>query len=155
MEIILLEKILKLGEMGDVVKVRPGYARNFLFPQKKAVRVNAENQAYFEKHREALSAAAADRKAEAEKRLEALQSLEVITIEVNVDDNENLYGSIGPRDIARAIAEEGILLSKSEVLLGDVLRAAGEHEVRLRLHSEVTCTIKVALIPAQNNPKSS
>lgn len=150
MQVILLDKIPKLGEMGDEVDVRSGYARNYLFPQKKAVRVTPENLVYFQEHREALQRVADERRAVAEKRAAELQELGVVTIAVNVDENDHLYGSVGPREISKALQDAGIVLHKEEIVLPSVLRVAGEHEVVLRLHSEVDLRFKVALIPAES-----
>ena len=150
MQVILLTKISRLGNIGDSVEVRPGYARNYLLPQKKAVRATEEHIAYYEKHREELERATEAEKQVAEKRAEVLRELELVTVVANTDENENLYGSVGPREIVQAMKEAGAELSKNEVVLSTAIRTAGEHKILLRLHSDVELPFKVVILPAES-----
>lgn len=146
MDVILLEKVGKLGNIGDQVAVKSGFGRNFLLPQGKAIRATASNVAEFETRRAELEAAAAAKKAEAESRAAKLAELE-ITIGANAGDEGKLFGSIGARDIAEAITAAGVPVSKSEVKLPQgALREVGEYEVDVQVHAEVIQTVKVSVI---------
>lgn len=143
MELILLEKVLNLGDLGEKVQVRPGYGRNYLVPQGKAVPATAENVAMFEARRAELEAAAAQKLEAASGRSAALQGL-VVEITANASDEGKLYGSIGPREIADAVSAMGHPLNKSEVIMGEgPIRTTGEHEVLIQLHADVETTISV------------
>ncbi len=145
MELILLEKVLNLGDLGDKVNVKPGYGRNFLVPQGKAVPATAANIAEFEKRRAELEKAAMARLSSAEDRLKALEGFE-INLVANASEEGKLYGSIGPREIADAVEKEGPKLEKSEVIMGEgPIRYTGEHEVLVHLHADVETTIKVVV----------
>lgn len=148
MQVILLENVGKLGELGDQVNVKSGYGRNFLIPFGKAVPATASNVAEFEQRRAELEAAAAEKQAAAEKRAEALDEL-VVTIEANAGEEGKLFGSIGTRDIAEAVSKaSGTEVVKSEVLLSvGVIREVGEYEIDLKLHPEVTASIKLSVVP--------
>ncbi len=147
MEVILLEKIRNLGGLGDKVKVRPGYGRNFLIPQGKAVAATTANIAAFEARRAELEKQQQEAVAAAEARAESLNGLEV-TIAARSGDEGKLFGSIGTRDLADAITAAGIEVEKHEVLLPEgALRHTGEYEVDLALHSDVTATVKVNVVP--------
>jgi large subunit ribosomal protein L9 len=147
MDIILLEKVGGLGNLGDKVKVKSGFGRNFLIPYGKAVSATAENVARFEARRAELEKAAAERKAAAEERAGKLAGL-VVTIKANCGDEGKLFGSIGTRDIAEAITATGTEVSKSEVRLPTgVLRNTGEFDIDVQLHAEVTQTIKLSVVP--------
>ena len=148
MEVILLENNRNLGELGDKVNVRAGYGRNFLIPFGKAVPATEANVAEFEQRRAELEAAAAEKQATAEKRAAALSEL-VVTIEANAGEEGKLFGSIGTRDIAEAVSKaSGTEVAKSEVLLPEgVIREVGEYEIDLKLHPEVTTSIKLAVVP--------
>lgn len=146
MEIILLEKIRNLGNLGDKVTVRAGYGRNFLIPQGKAVRASEKNLAEFEARRAALEEKARELHGEAQKRAEALAQLE-INLKAAAGDEGKLFGSIGTREIAEAITEAGVAVEKSEVRLPNgVLRYVGEYNVDVQLHSDVTQAVKVNII---------
>lgn len=146
MEVILLEKIGKLGNLGDKVSVKAGYGRNFLVPQGKAVPATEANVAKFEERRAELEAAAAEALAAANARAEALNEKEV-TIVSKAGDEGKLFGSIGTKDIADAITAAGAEVEKSEVRLPEgALRHTGEFEVAIQLHPEVTATIKLAIV---------
>lgn len=148
MRVLLLDKIYQLGDIGDEVSVRAGYARNYLLPQKKAVMATPENIRYFEERRAELKRRAEERLRVAEEHAERLQALGIVTVEANVDENgEMLYGSVGPREIKEALAAVGEEVGKDEIILGEPLRKAGEHEVQLRLHGEVVLPLTVAIVP--------
>jgi large subunit ribosomal protein L9 len=146
MEVILLDKVGKLGNIGDKVSVKAGYGRNFLLPQGKAVAATAKNVADFEVRRAGLEAAAAAKKAEAEARAAKLAELSV-TIAANAGDEGRLFGSIGTRDISDAITAAGVDVNKSEVRLPQgALREVGEYNIDVQLHSEVTQAVKLVVV---------
>lgn len=148
MQVILLENVGKLGELGDQVNVKSGYGRNFLIPFGKAVPATAANVAEFEQRRSELEAAAAEKLATAQKRAEALSEL-VVTIAANAGEEGKLFGSIGTRDIAEAVSKaSGSEVVKSEVQLSEgAIREVGEYEIDLKLHPEVTTSINLSVIP--------
>lgn len=146
MDVILLDKVGRLGAIGDKVTVKSGYGRNFLLPQGKAIPATAKNVADFEVRRAELEAAAASKIAGATARAEQLAALEV-TIAAKAGDEGRLFGSIGTRDIAEAITAAGVAVSKSEVRLPQgVLRETGQYEIDVQLHAEVIQAVKVAVI---------
>jgi large subunit ribosomal protein L9 len=146
MEVILLDKVGRLGAIGDKVTVKSGYGRNFLLPQGKAVAATAKNIADFEARRAELEAAAAGKIAEATARAEKLAELNV-TIAANAGDEGRLFGSIGTRDIAEAITAAGVEVSKSEVRLPQgVIREIGQYEIDVQLHAEVIQAVKLAVV---------
>ena len=148
MEVILLEKIGKLGDLGDKVTVKPGYGRNFLIPQGKAVPATRENVEKFEARRAELEVAAAERLANAEVRAGRVQELGVITIAANAGEEGKLFGSVGTRDIADAVTQAGVEINKSEVRLPEgALREVGEYQVELHLHSDIDVTIELHVVP--------
>ncbi|WP_025898543.1 50S ribosomal protein L9 [Sneathiella glossodoripedis] len=142
MEIVLLERVEKLGQMGDVVTVKNGYARNFLLPQGKALRANKANLEIFEKQRAQLEADNLKRKEEAEKVAEKLDGTSVVLIRA-ASESQQLYGSVSTQDIARAVSENGATIDRKQVILDKVLKTLGLHDVRVRLHPEVTVGIVV------------
>lgn len=147
MELILLEKVQNLGDLGDTVKVKPGFGRNYLLPQGKAVPATAENVARFEAQRAELERVANERLAEAQKRAEGLVDV-VITINANASEEGNLYGSIGPREISLALEEAGYEVEKSEVIMGEgPVRVTGEFDIHLQLHADVETHIKLVVAP--------
>jgi len=141
MDIILLERIGNLGSIGDVVTVKDGYARNFLLPQKKALRANAANKKVFEANRERLEKENAERRGEAEKAGEKIAGAEIVLIRASSNAGQ-LYGSVNVRDIAAALADKGHDIDKKQVIMGDPIKAIGMHEVRIDLHPEVSVNIK-------------
>ena len=150
MEVILLEKIGKLGDLGDKVSVKPGYGRNFLIPQGKAVPATADNVARFEARRTELETAAAEVVSRAEVRLGQMEELGVVTIAANAGDEGKLFGSVGTRDIADAVSAAGVELNKSEVRLPQgALREVGEYEVAVHLHSDVDAVIRLVIVAEQ------
>ena len=145
MEIILLEKVAKLGDPGDLVNVKSGYGRNFLIPTGKAVRADEENKAEYEKRKEALLSAEADRKESAVEQAQKMESLSVV-ISAQVSEEGTLYGSIGTREIADALVEKGFEVEKSAVRLPEgVLKEVGEYPVDIELHPEVIAPISVLI----------
>ncbi|MCB5225431.1 50S ribosomal protein L9 [Alishewanella sp. 16-MA] len=147
MQIILLDKVSNLGGLGDNVTVKSGYARNFLFPQGKAVPATQANIEKFEARRAELEAKLATDLAAATERAAKITELAEVTIASKAGDEGKLFGSIGTRDIADAITEAGVAVSKAEVKLPNgTLRETGEFEIDLQLHAEVIATIKVVVI---------
>jgi len=146
MEVILLEKVGKLGTVGDKVNVKAGFGRNFLMPLGKAIPANAANTADFEARRSELVAAAAAKMGGAEGRAAQLDGMNVV-IPANAGDEGKLFGSIGVRDIAAAITKAGVEVSKSEVKLSQgTLREVGEFDITLQLHVDVMQTVKVTIV---------
>lgn len=148
MDVILLEKVGKLGTIGDRVNVKAGFGRNYLLPQGKAIAATRSNIADFEARRAELEAAASDRRTAAEGRAKLLAELGTITIHANAGDEGKLFGSVGTRDISNAITAAGFEAAKSEVKLPQgTLRELGEYDVDLQLHADVSQTIKVVIAP--------
>ena len=147
MQVILLDKIAKLGSLGDKVSVKSGYARNFLMPQGKAVFANKENIAKFEERRSELEAKLAANLATAQARAEKVAALSNVVISSVSGDEGKLFGSIGTRDIADAVSAAGVEIVKSEVRLSEgALRHTGEFEVVLHLHAEVNATVTIEIV---------
>jgi large subunit ribosomal protein L9 len=148
MQIILLEKVKNLGELGAVVDVRAGYGRNFLIPQGKALPATKDNLATVEARRAELQAQAAAQLAAAQGRGETLTGA-TVTLAAKAGDEGKLFGSVGTRDIAEAItAQTGVAVEKAEVKLPNgALRNTGEFEIDVQLHSDVTVSIKLAIVP--------
>jgi large subunit ribosomal protein L9 len=146
MEIILLEKIANLGNLGDKVNVKAGYGRNYLLPQRKATAATAANVAAFEVRRAELEKAAAEKIACAQSRAAQLAELEV-TITATAGDEGKLFGSIGTHDIADALTASGVEVAKSEVRLPNgTIRATGEYDVAVHLHTDVEATVRVIVV---------
>ena len=149
MEVILLEKVAQLGDPGDLVNVKAGYGRNFLIPNGKAVRADEENKAEYEKRKEALISAEAERKDLATNLASGMESL-VIEITVEVSEEGTLYGSVGTREIADSLVEKGHQVEKSAVRLPEgVLKEVGEYSIDVELHPEVIAPIMVKIIASQ------
>lgn len=145
MEVILLDKVGKLGNVGDRVEVKAGFGRNFLLPTGKAIAATAANIAEFEAKRAELEAAAAAKVGAAESRAEKLAGI-VVTITANAGDEGKLFGSIGARDIAEAITAAGVEVAKAEVKLPQgTLRETGEFDIDVQLHADVLTTVKVVV----------
>ena len=145
MQLILLQKVVNLGGLGDKVNVKPGYGRNYLVPQGKAVPATAANVAEFEAKRAEYEAKATAVHAEAEGRAAKLEGASV-TITANAATEGKLFGSVGPRDIADAFTAAGLPLEKSEVIMGEgALRNVGEYEIVVKLHADVQTTVKVVV----------
>lgn len=149
MQVILLEKIGKLGELGQQVNVKPGYGRNYLIPNGKAVPATPENVEKFEARRAELEQAQADSLAAAQGRAEKLNGLEV-TLYRKVVSEDKLYGSVGVNDIAAAVAEAGLEVTKREISLPDgPFRSLGEYELDLHLHPDASARIKLFIAAEQ------
>ena len=147
MEIILLDKVANLGGLGDTVTVKSGYARNFLFPQQKAVPATKANVEKFEARRAELEAKIAGELAAAQARADKLSALESVTIASPAGDEGKLFGSVGTRDIADAVTAAGVEIAKSEVKLPTgTLREVGEFDIDIQLHSDVTTSVKLVII---------
>jgi large subunit ribosomal protein L9 len=142
MQVILLERIGRLGQMGDIVKVRPGFARNFLLPLGKAMRATKENMQHFDKQRAQLEANNLQRKAEAE-AVGAKLSGQRFTVIRQAGDTGQLYGSVSTRDVSDAVTAGGFTIDRAQVLLDRPIKSLGVHEVRIGLHPEVA--VKIAL----------
>lgn len=145
MEVILLEKVGRLGSVGDRVSVKSGFGRNYLLPQGKAITATATNIAAFEARRNELEAAASDKLVSAKARATQLSEL-VVTIKANAGDEGKLFGSIGARDIADAITAAGVSVNKAEVKLPEgTLREVGEYDVDVQLHFDVIQVVKLVV----------
>ncbi len=140
MQVILMERIEKLGQMGDVVTVKPGYARNFLLPQGKARRATKENLDRFEQERTQLETENLERRGEAEKVGAKLMGL-MVTLIRQAGDSGQLYGSVNTHDLAAEITEAGYTVARNQISLDGVIKATGLHQVKVRLHPEVSVTI--------------
>ena len=147
MNIILLDKVANLGGLGDQVSVKSGYARNFLFPQGKAVPATKLNVEKFEARRAELEAKITEVLAAAQARADQLTALEPVSIAAPAGDEGKLFGSIGTRDIADAVSAAGVKVTKTEVKLPTgTLRDLGEYDIDVQLHAEVTTTVKVVIV---------
>lgn len=145
MEVILLEKVENLGNLGDRVSVRPGYGRNYLIPQGHAKMATPENIRYFEERRAELERKAAEALSEAEKRAEQLAGL-TVSIKAKAGEEGKLFGSVGTQDIADAVTAAGVTIERHEVRLPEgPLRATGEYEIELHLHTDVNATVQVVV----------
>lgn len=147
-EVILLERIENLGQMGDVVKVRPGFARNFLLPKQKALRANKANRELFEQQRVQLEAENLKRREEAQKVATKVDDLQVTVIR-QAGDNGQLYGSVTARDIADAVTVAGATIERNQVVLDKPIKLLGLHTLRIRLHPEVSVTVTVNVARSQ------
>jgi len=141
MEVILLERIDRLGQMGEVVNVKPGFARNYLFPQKKALRANKENREYYESKKVELEAVNLKRKGEAEVVAKKMDGLKLIIVR-SAGEGGQLYGSVSARDIGDALKEEGITIDRAAVLLNAPVKVLGTFKTAVRLHPEVKVDIE-------------
>ena len=140
MQIILLERVAKLGQMGDVVTVKDGYGRNFLLPQGKGLRVNAANMARFEAEKAVLEARNAETRANAQAEADKIDGQTFVVIR-SASDAGSLYGSVTPRDVADAAAADGFKIDRNQVVLQGPIKDLGLHDVTLNLHPEVAATI--------------
>ena len=142
MDIILLERVENLGQMGDVVKVRPGYARNYLLPQKKALRATKENLAYFERQRTQLETVNLQRRSEAESVGDKMDGAKVVILR-QAGEGGQLYGSVSARDVADALTEAGFTTARSQVAIERPIKSLGIFPVRIVLHPEVAVSVTV------------
>lgn len=148
MEVILLERIEKLGYMGETVKVKPGYARNYLLPQKKALRATKDNQAKFEAQRVQLEAINLKRREEAEAVAAKFGALSILVIR-QAGESGMLYGSVSGRDIADSLKEGGLTVERHQVHLDNPIKSLGSYPVKVALHPEVSLTVKVTVARSQ------
>jgi large subunit ribosomal protein L9 len=139
-DLILLERVEKLGQMGQLVKVKPGFARNYLLPQKKALRATQENLAYFESQRAQLEANNLHRKSEATEVGGKIEGLSVVIVR-QAGEGGQLYGSVSVRDIAEAVSEAGFTIEKRQVVMERPIKSLGLHSIRIALHPEVSVAI--------------
>ncbi|WP_020399104.1 50S ribosomal protein L9 [Kordiimonas gwangyangensis] len=142
MEVILLERVEKLGQMGDIVTVRDGFARNFLLPQNKALRATASNKAAFEADKARLEAENLERRKDAEAVAAKMEGLKVVMVRA-AGESGQLYGSVSSRDIAEAVTEAGVAIVRTQVVLDRAIKTLGLHDVVIRLHPEVSKTVVV------------
>jgi len=142
MEVILLERVEKLGAIGDVVTVKNGFARNYLLPNKKALRANEANRKLFETNRKKIEADNADRRVEAEKAAKGVEGKTVQLIR-QASYTGQLYGSVSARDIVEALAADGAQVTKSQIVLDRPIKGIGMHDVKVALHPEVAVTVRV------------
>ena len=142
MEVILLERVNKLGQMGDVVRVKDGFARNFLLPTKKALRATEGNRAVFEADRTRLEADNLERKSEAETVAATMTDVKVVMVRA-AGEGGQLYGSVSSRDISDAVTEAGVKVNRSQVVLDRAIKTLGLHDVVIRLHPEVSETVVI------------
>ena len=142
MEVILLERVEKLGAIGDVVTVKDGFARNFLLPNKKALRANEANRKVFEANRERIVADNASRRGEAEKEAKTIDGIQLTLIRQSSNTGQ-LYGSVAVRDLIEMLEAEGHKVAKSAIVLDKPIKAIGVYEVKVALHPEVSVTIKI------------
>ena len=149
MDVILLEKVGRVGNLGSQVSVKAGYARNYLIPQGKAVPATEENIKHFEARRAELEQAALDKLGSAQGRADKINELE-LTFAAPAGDGGKLFGSVGPRDVAELVTAAGIEITKAEVRMpGGALRSTGEYEVDIQLHPEVHAVLKLIIIPEE------
>ncbi|MDB2379944.1 50S ribosomal protein L9 [Luminiphilus sp.] len=147
MDVILLDNVGSLGVLGDRIDVKPGYGRNFLIPQGKAVPATQENIEKFEARRAELEATVAAAQEAAQKRAQAIEALEQVQIAATAGEEGKLFGSVGTRDIAEALVAAGCEIDKSEVRLPyGVIRELGEYEIMIQLHAEVVTTVNLAVV---------
>ena len=142
MDVILLERVEKLGQIGDVVTVKNGFARNFLLPRKKALRANEANRKVFEANRTQIEADNASRRSDAEKASKTIDG-KTLTLIRQASNTGQLYGSVSARDLAELLADDGAKIAKNQIVLDKPIKAIGLNEVKVSLHPEVTVTIKV------------
>jgi large subunit ribosomal protein L9 len=142
MEVILLERVEKLGAIGDVVTVKNGFARNYLLPNKKALRANEANRKLFETNRKKIEADNADRRVEAEKAAKGVEGKTVRLIR-QASNTGQLYGSVSARDIVEALSADGAQVTKSQIVLDRPIKGIGMHDVKVALHPEVAVTVRV------------
>ena len=153
MQVILLERIEKLGQMGDVVKVKPGFARNCLLPKKKAMRATDANLKVFDSQRSQLETDNLERRSEAEAVAGKLDGLSIALIR-QAGEGGQLYGSVTARDMAQALGKDGVKVERAQVQLDKVIKVLGLHPVRLRLHPEVSVTITVNVARSEEEARA-
>lgn len=151
MEIILLEKIGKLGNLGDKVAVKAGYARNYLIPQSKAVLATKKNTEYFEQRRADLEKQAQQNLSQAEQRAAKLSDISLVVSALSSDEGR-LYGSVGVSEIKQAFAEKSIEVNKREIVLSEgPIHSVGDYTIEIHLHSDVVATVQLQVVPVKKN----
>lgn len=153
MEVILLERVPNLGRLGEVVKVKPGYARNYLLPQKKALRATKENMAYFERQKTVLEKTNAERRQGAEAQAGKVDGASVVIVRQAAETGQ-LYGSVSTRDIADAISALGHQVDRQHVVLNQAIKTLGLFKIPVSLHPEVTVTITVNIARSEEEAKT-
>jgi large subunit ribosomal protein L9 len=151
-DLILLERVDKLGQMGQIVKVKPGFARNYLLPQKKAMRATKENLAYFETQRAQLEANNLHRKSEAAEIGTKVEGVSVVLIR-QAGESGQLYGSVAARDIAEAVTKAGFTVDKRQIVLDRPIKTLGLHRLRIMLHPEVSVTITANVAQSEDGAR--
>jgi large subunit ribosomal protein L9 len=151
-ELILLERVEKLGQMGQVVKVKPGFARNYLLPQKKALRATKENLAYFDTQRAQLEVNNLKRKGEAEEVGAKIEGLTVVLVR-QAGESGQLYGSVSSRDISDAVTAAGFTVDRQQVVLDRPIKTLGIHPLRVALHPEVSVAIRVNVAQSEEEAR--
>ena len=149
MKIVLLERVEKLGKMGDVLTVKNGYGRNYLLPQKKALRATAENIAHFEKQKATLQAESKELQTKAEGIATKIEKIELIMIR-QASQAGNLYGSVSSRDVAKALEEKGAHINHSMVKIESPIKMIGVHKVKIILHPEVITHVAISIAPSED-----
>lgn len=152
MEVILLESFNRLGKIGDIVKVKDGFARNYLIPQKKALRANKENKVHFTKIKQDLIEKNEKIIEEAKKSLKIISGEEIIFIR-NASDNGQLYGSVSPKDISNYFNQKKIDIKPSNINLHSAIKKVGIYNINIKLHAEVTCDLKINVATSNENAK--
>lgn len=153
MDVILLERIEKLGQMGDVVHVKPGFARNFLLPQKKALRATKDNLAYFETKRAQLEAGNLARREEASAVAAKMEGAAVVLVR-QAGEGGQLYGSVAARDVADALTEAGYTVGRQQIQLDPPIKSLGQYKLRVVLHPEVSITVTVTVARSQEEAQA-
>lgn len=153
MDVILLQRIESLGQMGDVVKVKPGYARNYLLPEKKALRATKANREYFDKQRAQLEAQNLKAKGEAEAVAAKMGDTFSVVIIRSAGESGQLYGSVATRDVAEAVTKAGVTIGRAQVLLVQPIKELGLFKTRIALHPEVSVTITVNVAQSEEEAK--
>ena len=152
MKVVLLEHVVKLGQMGDIVEVKAGYARNFLLPKKRALRATKDNIKIFEGKKAELEAKNLQTKADAEKVQEKLRGKQFVVIR-SASDSGALYGSVSSRDICDATANEGINISKNQIILDKPIKELGVHQINVSLHPEVNINVMINVARTEEEAK--
>ena len=153
MEVILLESLNKLGKIGDIVNVKDGFARNFLIPQKKALRANQENKDYFTKIKDQVLEKNKQTIEDAKSVIKKISEKEIIFIR-NASDNGQLYGSVSPKDISNYFDEQKIEVKPSNINLHNVIKKIGIYDINIKLHADVSCNLKINVATSLENAKS-
>jgi len=152
MEVILLESLNKLGKIGDVVSVKDGFARNYLIPQKKALRANKENKDYFTKIKDEVLKKNKESISNAESLLKKISTKEIIFIR-NASDNGQLYGSVSPKDISNYFNDNKVDIKPSNINLHNAIKKIGIYDINIKLHAEVSCNLKINVATSAENAK--